>query len=65
MQTLSSEEKDIDKTINAWIKELDKYSFAQLLTKPSPISWSPGQTEMHFRHHLRQKKRSDDFLSKQ
>jgi DinB superfamily len=39
--------KDFNQTPDNWIKELEKYSFAQLLAKPSPISWSLGQLYMH------------------
>jgi hypothetical protein len=33
--------------IDFWIAALDTYSISQLLTKPSPSSWSIGQVYMH------------------
>jgi hypothetical protein len=36
----------IDNIINAWINELEHYSFEQLCAKP-PGSWSLGQVYMH------------------
>ena len=35
------------RTIDIWIKELDRYDFIQLCTQPSPNSWSIGQVYIH------------------
>jgi hypothetical protein len=34
-------------TISFWLTALNHYTFAQLLLKPSPTSWSLGQLYMH------------------
>lgn len=39
--------EDFNQTLDTWIKELEKYSFARLSAKPSPTSWSLGQLYMH------------------
>lgn len=39
--------EDFNQTLDSWIKELDQYSFTQLLAKPSETSWSLGQMYMH------------------
>jgi hypothetical protein len=38
---------DFDYTLEGWIKELERYNYAQLCTKPSPTSWSLGQLYRH------------------
>ncbi len=38
---------DFNYTIDAWVKELERYSFMQLCAKPSPKQWSLGQVFMH------------------
>jgi len=38
---------DFNYTIDIWIKELEKYDFDQLCTKPSSTTWSLGQMYMH------------------
>ena len=37
----------VNHTLDIWIRSLDRYSFDQLLSKPSPNSWSIGQVYMH------------------
>jgi hypothetical protein len=39
--------EDFNHTIDIWIKELKRYNFAQLCTKPSPETWSLGQVYVH------------------
>lgn len=39
--------EDFNHTIDFWIKELERYNFIELCTKPSPNSWSVGQVYMH------------------
>lgn len=38
---------DFNNTIDAWIKNLEPYSFANLCMKPTPGSWSLGQLYLH------------------
>jgi hypothetical protein len=33
--------------VDLWLKELDRYNFVQLCSKPDPASWSIGQVYMH------------------
>jgi hypothetical protein len=37
----------VNHTLDIWIRSLDRYSFDQLLSKPSPNRWSIGQVYMH------------------
>ena len=39
--------ENFNQTIKFWIDELDRYSFIQLRTKPSPTGWSIGQVYIH------------------
>jgi hypothetical protein len=36
-----------NRTIDTWIKEVDRYDFKQLSAKPAPHQWSMGQLYMH------------------
>jgi len=38
---------DFNHTIGIWIKELERYEFVHLCSKPSPHSWSLGQMYLH------------------
>lgn len=38
---------DFNHSIDAYIIELERYTFAQLCSKPSPTSWSLGQMYLH------------------
>jgi hypothetical protein len=38
---------DFSNTIDIWIKDLERKTFAQLCARPSPQSWSLGQVGMH------------------
>ena len=38
---------DFNHTIGIWIKELERYEFVHLCSKPSPHSWSLGQVYVH------------------
>lgn len=39
--------RDCHDTINTWLEELNRYSFAQLVAKPTLKNWSMGQLYMH------------------
>jgi len=39
--------KDLNASLDNWIKDLDNYSFEQLTAKPSPELWSMGQVYVH------------------
>ena len=38
---------ELQSAIDGWLKELDNYSFEQLLVQPGPGSWSLGQMYVH------------------
>lgn len=52
--------QQFNETLQQWIVWLDDYSFATLLRKPRPGSWSPGQMYIHLlvstEHFIRQMK---------
>src|SRR5689334_10983074 len=52
--------RDLNKTIDHWINELDHYTLVALRAKPSPLVWSLGQVYTHLvkntRHYIEQVK---------
>ena len=39
--------EDFNHTVDIWLTQLERYSFAEICTKPSLKSWSLGQVIMH------------------
>ena len=47
MRQSSLSHTDLDQAVDIWMHELQRYSFSQLIAKPSPNSWSVGQIYIH------------------
>ena len=41
--------RDLDNSIDHWIRALEKYNETDLIKKPSPKEWSVGQVYMHLK----------------
>jgi len=39
--------EDFNQVLDSYVKELERYTFIQICTKPFPTSWSLGQVSMH------------------